>query len=137
MKPLIAAAALLALADCGPKPAADTKIAAAAPIPCTGLPDYAPVYPGGKVTLCTQGDSGGGKIGGAVGLTSGDAPDALVAFYKGKAAEAGLTPDTELDQGGSKVFSAMDGDRTVRIQALPEADGGATAILTWGAGKPS
>ena len=137
MKPLIAAAALLALAACGPKPAAGTKTAAAAPIPCAGLPDYAPLYPGGKVTLCTQGDSTPGKIGGAVGFTSPDAPDAVVALYKGKAAAAGLKTGMDVDQGGSKVFSAMDGDRTVRIQALPEADGGATAILTWGAAKPS
>lgn len=137
MKPLIAAAALLALAACGPKPAAESKTAAAAPISCTGLPDYAPLYPGAKVTLCTQGDSTPGKIGGAVGLTSSDAPPALVAFYKDSAAAAGLATGMDVDQGGSRVFSAMDGDRTMRIQALPEAGGGSTAILTWGAAKPS
>ncbi|MDO9247028.1 MAG: hypothetical protein Q7U11_11225 [Phenylobacterium sp.] len=137
MKTLIAAAALLALAACGPKPAAETKTAAAAPISCAGLPDYAPVYPGAKITLCTQGDSTPGKIGGAVGFTSRDAPDTVMARYRGIAAAAGLKTSMDLDQGGSKVFSAMDGDRTMRIQALPEADGGATAILTWGAAKPS
>ena len=137
MKPLIAAAALLTLAACGPKPAAETKAAAAAQIPCTGLPAYAPLYPGGKITLCTQGESGPGKIGGAVGFTSPDAPAAVVALYKDKAAAAGLAVGMDLDQGGSMVFSAMDGDRTLRIQALPEADGGATAILTWGAAKPT
>ena len=137
MKPLIAATALLALAACGPKPAAETKTAAAAPIACAGLPDYAPLYPGGKITLCTQGESAPGKIGGAVGFTSPDAPAAVVALYKDKATAAGLTVGMDLDQGGSKVFSAMDGDRTMRIQALPEADGGATAILTWGAAKHS
>ncbi len=137
MKPLIAAAALLALTACGPKPAAETKTAAAAPIPCAGLPDYAALYPGGKITLCTQGEAAPGKIGGAVGFTSSDAPDAVVALYKGKATAAGLKTGMDLDQGGSKVFSAMDGDRTMRVQALPEANGGATAILTWGATKPS
>ncbi|WP_310540918.1 hypothetical protein [Phenylobacterium sp.] len=137
MKTLIAAAALLALTACGPKPAAETKTAAAAPIPCEGLPDYAPLYPGAKITLCTQGDSTPGKIGGAVGFTSPDAPDSVVARYRESAAAAGLTTGMDVDQGGSKVFSAMDGDRTLRIQALPEADGGATAILTWGAAKPS
>ena len=136
MKLLIAAAALLALTACGPKPAAETKTAAA-PIPCAGLPEYAPLYPGGKITLCTQGEAAPGKIGGAVGFTSSDAPDAVVALYKGKATNAGLKIGMDLDQGGSKVFSAMDGDRTMRVQALPEANGGATAILTWGAAKAS
>ena len=136
MKPLIAIT-LLALAACGPRPAAETETAAAAAIPCVGLPDYAQVYPGAKITLCTQGDSTPGKIGGAVGFTSRDAPDAVVARYRDIAAAAGLKTGMDIDQGGSKVFSAMDGDRTVRIQALPEADGGATVILTWGAAKPS
>lgn len=136
MKLPIAATALLALTACGPKPAAETKIAAA-PIPCAGLPEYAPLYPGGKITLCTQGDAAPGKIGGAVGFTSSDAPDAVVALYKGKATAAGLKIGMDLDQSGSKVFSAMDGDRTMRVQALPEANGGATAILTWGAAKAS
>ncbi|WP_421934195.1 hypothetical protein [Phenylobacterium sp.] len=135
MKPLFTAAALLALAACGPKAAQQAK-PAAAPIACAGLPAYAPVYPGAKVTLCTQGDSTPGKIGGAVGFTSPDAPDTIVALYKDGAAAAGLRPGLDLDQGGSKVFSAQDGDRTVRIQALPEANGGSTAILTWGAAKP-
>ena len=136
MKPLIAATALLALAACGPKAAQEAKQASAA-IPCAGLPAYAPLYPGAKVTLCTQGDSTPGKIGGAVGFTSPAAPDTIVARYRAGAAAAGLTPGLDLDQGGSKVFSAQDGDRTMRIQALPEASGGSTAILTWGAAKPS
>lgn len=135
MKLLFAAAALLALAACGPKTPQEAKPAAAA-IACAGLPTYAPVYPGAKITLCTQGDSTPGKIGGAVGFTSPDAPDAIVARYRAGAVAAGLTPGLDLDQGGSKVFSAQDGDRTMRIQALPEASGGSTAILTWGASKP-
>ncbi|WP_340644677.1 hypothetical protein [Phenylobacterium sp.] len=136
MKSLIAAAVLLALAACGPKPAAETTTAAA-PIPCIGLPDYAPLYPGGKVTLCTQGDAAPGRIGGAVGFTSSDAPAVVVALYRSKATAAGLTTGMDVDQGGSMVFSAMNGDRTMRIQALPEASGGSTAILTWEAARPA
>ena len=136
MRLLIAAAALSALAACGPKPEAKA-VTAKAEIACAGLPDYAPLYPGAKLTLCTQGDSTPGKIGGAVGFISPDAPDAVTALYKAKAAAAGLKTGLDMDQGGSKVFSAQDGDRTMRVQALPEANGGSTAILTWGAAKPS
>lgn len=132
MKPLIAAA-LLALAACGPKPAAQTKTAAA-PIPCTGLPAYAPLYPGGKITLCTQGEAAPGKIGGAVGFTSPDAPPAILAFYRGKAAANGMPG---IDGDVAMVFRADDGPRVMRIQVLPEANGGSSAILTWEAAKPS
>ncbi|MBP7649769.1 MAG: hypothetical protein KA085_06695 [Phenylobacterium sp.] len=135
MKPLIAATALLALAACGPKPAAETKTAAAAPIPCEGLPEYAPVYPGAKVTLCTQGEAAPGKIGGAVGFTSPDAPGAILAFYRAKAAASGMSG---IDGDVAIVFRADDGPRVVRIQVLPEAGGSSTAILTWeAAAKPS
>lgn len=136
MKPLIAAAALLALTACGPRPGQDAK-PAATPIACAGLPDYAPLYPGGKITLCTQGEAGPGQIGGAVGFTSPAAPAAVIALYRRTAAAAGLAVGLDMNQGGSMVFSAQDGDRTLRIQALPEADGGSTAILTWGAAKPA
>lgn len=133
MKPLIAAAALLALAACGPKPAAETKTASA-PIPCAGLPDYAPLYPGGKITLCTQGDAAPGKIGGAVGFTSPDGPGPILEFYRAKAAASGMSG---IDGDVGMIFRADDGPRVMRIQVLPEANGGSTAILTWEAAKPS
>lgn len=132
MKTLIAAAALLALSACSPKPAAETDTAAAAPIPCTGLPDYAPVYPGARITLCTQGEAAPGKIGGAVGFTSPDGPGPILDFYRAKAAESGM-PGIDGDVG--MIFRADDGPRVMRIQALPESRG-STAILTWEAAKP-
>jgi hypothetical protein len=93
------------------------------------LPDFAPVYPGaqvkGSVTAQTEG-------GGTILLETSDAPDRVVAFYKGKANSAGLAEKLSMvgEGGVTYMASAGDGKRTLQVVAAKSAAGSQVQV-TW------
>lgn len=97
--------------------------------------EYAPAYPGAKVTTSMAGNSDEGA-GGMVSFETSDSPEKVVDFYKPRAAAAGLTNVSNMDVNGAKIFGASDEatGRSLGIQASV-ADGKTTALLTYGTKK--
>jgi len=99
------------------------------------MADYAPAYPGAKVTTSMAGTSDDGT-GGMVTFETSDSPQKVVDFYKPRAAAAGLGNVSNMDMNGTKIFGAGDEatGRTLSIQASV-ADGKTTAMLSYGTRK--
>lgn len=97
-----------------------------------GLADYAPAYPGGEVGASFAGSSKDGA-GGMVSFTTSDSPDQVVAFYKARAAAAGLSDVSTMDINGAKMFGAKD-EKTGRVLSIQAsiADGKTTASVSYG-----
>jgi hypothetical protein len=89
---------------------------------CSKNPDFAPIYAGAKVSVCSSTHFGNtGKDAGSVSYTADAAPAAVLAFAKESAAKSGLTVrianDTMLSASeGSKrgfaMFASPDGAGT-------------------------
>jgi hypothetical protein len=96
------------------------------------LPDFAPIYPGAVVTAGAGGDSSTGT-GSAVSFTSNDAPDKVVAYYKGVAAKAGMKIAAEMTMGDTRMLSAADETqgRSLQVQ-VTAADGGTSGTIIAG-----
>jgi hypothetical protein len=93
------------------------------------LPDFAPVYPGaqvkGSVTAQTEG-------GGTILLETPDAPDKVIAFYKGKANSAGLAEKLSMmgEGGATYLASADDEKKTLQVVVAKNAAGSQVQV-TW------
>ncbi len=96
---------------------------------------YAPPYPGAEIKGSMGGTSADGA-GSIVTFTTGDSPDAVLAFYKSRAQAAGLDKISTMDIDGAKMFSASDagGARSIAVQTSI-ADGKTTAVVTSGSKK--
>ncbi|MGL6043509.1 MAG: hypothetical protein ACRC1J_06250 [Sandaracinobacteroides sp.] len=81
-------------------------------------PAYAPPYPGGAMVSAMSG-SADGKSGGMASFETTDTPDKVIAYYKAKAAAAGLEKVTTMAGDGMTMFAATDatGDTGVSVQA--------------------
>lgn len=71
--------------------------------PPANLPAFAPVYPGATVTASVSGNPDEAK--GMVGFTTTDSADAVIAFYRDKAAAAGLAEQAEMNMGGTRILT--------------------------------
>lgn len=152
--------AALALAACGKKPEADkpsvtvnangytvngadgsatiTTGSGAASAAAGKLPDFAPIYPGGKVESTIAGiDSEGGEAqGGSVIYATTASPQQIIDFYKKKAEAAGLKPQMSADMGQALMFAATDSDTKRGLQVIAGAkDGGSHVTVTWATPK--
>jgi hypothetical protein len=69
------------------------------------MPDFAPLYPGAKVTssLNESAATGGGAL---VVFTTTSSPSDVIAYYKQKATAAGLTPTLDMTAGDTMTFIA-------------------------------
>jgi hypothetical protein len=96
---------------------------------CSTKPDFAPVYPGAKITICSAGHiDATGKDGGSVIYTTDAAPDVVLAWVKDQNVKAGLKPGMALPS----MISAMDGtDRTTMTHVTP-AGSGSKVVVNWG-----
>ena len=95
------------------------------------LPDFAPVYPGaqveGSVTSPTEG-------GGTFGFETADAPEKVIAFYKDKAASAGLAEKLNMNANGALTYMASAGDDKKTLQVIATRTGASTNVqVTWAA----
>lgn len=113
-----------------PSPAAPTQAAVAS---CDGLPAHAVLAADAKVSLCTHGETGPGHVSGTVIYTTGQSGDAILAWYKGKAAEFGLKEGVNT----SAAFSATEGTKRSFMALVAPAEGGAgtQVTLNWGMDK--
>lgn len=97
------------------------------------LPAYMPMYPGGTVTSSFSG-SGKDGSGGVVVFHVNAAPAQIIAFYKQKAAAAGMADTMNAEMGATSTYVASN-DKTkqsLSVSATKGADG-SDVQLTWGA----
>ena len=94
------------------------------------LPSFVSVYPGAKVMTSATGTSATGT-GGTLVLEIKASPAEVLGFYKQKATSAGFKEEASMNMGGTQMFTAKSGDRTIQI-VTSSGDGGAThAQVTW------
>ena len=81
-------------------------------------PDFAAAYPGAKVTNVLSGTADG-KAGGMTNFESADPPERIIAFYKARAAAAGLGKVSSMQAQGTEIFGATDaaGNRQLSVNA--------------------
>jgi hypothetical protein len=97
------------------------------------LPDFAPLYPGAKVTGGAGGDSQGG-LGGMVGFETGDAAEEVIGWYKDQAGRQGMKIAAEMTMGDSRMLAAEDEAKghSFQIQIGPKDGGGSAGTLIAG-----
>ncbi|MFN6982620.1 MAG: hypothetical protein ACK4NU_11920 [Brevundimonas sp.] len=120
-------------AKIAPAPEAVTAAVPAAP----GAPAYAALYPGAALDQPATTAAGPDGEGGLVTFTTAATPDEVVAFYRTRAEEAGLTSVMGMNQGDARAYGAAGGQAgatNLQVVAAP-GDGGETSVqLSWSAG---
>lgn len=106
-------------------------------VSCTNLPAHVALPGDAKVSLCTQAEVDPGHRSGTVVMTTAEAPDAVIAFYKARAKETGI-PDSiansDPQPGMGPMYSARDGTKRSFMAITRPLDGGRTEVtLNWGA----
>ncbi len=99
---------------------------------CSSKPDFAPLYPGGTITICNAAHfDATGKDAGSILYTTSATPQAVLAFAKQETAKSGLAPRLDLPN----MFSAGEGNKRtmmVHVEAKPD---GTHVVLNWGKGS--
>ena len=96
------------------------------------LPDFAPIYPGAQVkgSLASQTEGGG-----TFAFETSDAPDKVIAFYKDKAASAGLAEKLNMNANGALTYMASAGDEKRTLQVIAAKTGASTNVQVFWAAK--
>lgn len=95
------------------------------------LPDFAPAYPGGQVKVSVTSPTEGG---GTFAFETSDAPENVIAFYKDKAASAGLAEKLNMNANGALTYMASAGDDKKTLQVIATKTGASTnAQVSWAA----
>jgi hypothetical protein len=99
------------------------------------LPDFVTVYPGGKVRSTTI-SAGKDGAGGSHSFETTASPAAVIAWYKQKAANEGLSKAIDMNMGPTTMFTANTegGKKTLQVIAASSA-GGAQVQVNWSGGK--
>lgn len=115
--------------DRGAAAAAMTAASMDAPVNCTSLPDFVPLYADARVETCVSGPAGEPRReSGTVVYTTSATPEAVMAWYKDKATGDGLVPALSTET----LFSARDGSSRT-VMAMVETVRGTTKVtLNWG-----
>jgi len=94
-------------------------------------PAFAPLYPGARVEQTINGASGSGS-GGMVIFRTSAKPEAVVGFYRQKAASAGFGNVFSSSSGSGQMFTAGREGGEEGFQVTATRDGGETSVvLTW------
>lgn len=116
------------------EPASDAKMsdpmtASGGSNDCSKNPDFAPVYPGAKISICSSTHfDNTGKDAGSFHYTTEAAPAVVLAFGKEVATKAGLTARISTET----MFSAGEGNnRTMAMFVTPEGSGSKVTV-NWG-----
>ena len=95
------------------------------------MPDFAPLYPGAKVTSSMAGANSNGTTGAWVTFTVAASPADVIGFYKSKATAAGLPQTASMDMNNTLMFVAGKDKKSVQVTA--SASNGATQVqVVWG-----
>lgn len=119
--------------EIAPAPEAVTAAVPAAP----GAPAYAALYPGAALDQPATTAAGPDGEGGLVTFTTAATPDEVVAFYRTRAEEAGLTSVMGMNQGDARAYGAAGGQAgatNLQVVAAPGAGGETSVQLSWSAG---
>ena len=99
-----------------------------------GMPDGFSAYPGATVVTSTSVDTSDGS-GVLVVMTTSDAPEKVIDYYRAQAEAAGVTIDGEMNSNGSRLIGGEGpGGLAFSASASPGADGLNTVQLTVGRG---
>jgi hypothetical protein len=138
---IIFASAMLSLGGCeagndnqsaedrGPIAPAAVAGADSAPVDCSKLPDFVLLYADARVETCVSGPAGEPRReSGTVVYTTGATPQAIIAWYRDKAALDGLVPALATPT----LFSARDGGKRSMMAVVETARGATKVTLNWG-----
>ena len=120
--------------------AATPPAGAASALPAAaGAPAFAVIYPGAELkgpATVAQGPAGPGGI---VQFTTDAEPEAVIAFYRQRAAAAGLKPINSMNRGDAQAYSAGDGasgrGKLLQVIATRIEDGPTDVQLDWTNGR--
>ncbi len=102
-----------------------------------GAPAFAALYPGATAeapAVIAAGDAGQG---GLVTFETSATPDEVIAYYRDRAAQAGLRPVMGMNQGDARAYGAADGEpdgAKLSVVAAP-AEGNTSVQLSWSEGR--
>lgn len=96
------------------------------------MPAFAPLYPGARTENTVANISNAKSDGGTVVYKVAATPDAVVKFYKEKAAASGFKTEMDADMGAAKMFAASDEASGKGLQVIASAaDGGTSVQVIW------
>lgn len=94
-------------------------------------PDFAPLYPGATVKASSTTTANDHLVGSVTYLTNA-APQAVVDFYKPRAAAAGFTTSADANIGVGLMYAATDAAKARTLQVIATAEKAGTAVvLSW------
>jgi hypothetical protein len=138
---IILAGAMLSLGGCeagndnqsaedrGPTANAAVAGTGSGPTDCSKLPDFVPLYADARIETCVSGPAGEShRESGTVIYTTGATPEAIIAWYRDKAAIDGLVPALSTPT----LFSARDGGKRSMMAVVETARGATKVTLNWG-----
>jgi len=102
-----------------------------------GAPTFAALYPGAQADGAPVAANGPSGPGGLITFSTDAAPEAVVAFYRQRAEQAGLASIMAMNQGEARAYgAAASGDKGASLQvvASPGEDGLTSVQLSWSAG---
>jgi hypothetical protein len=95
------------------------------------MPDFAPLYPGAKVTSSIVGNNSNGSKGAQVSFTVAASPSDVIAFYKKNIDAAGLPQTLNMSQGDSMMLVAGKDKKSVAV-TVTKQDAGSQVLVIWG-----
>ena len=99
------------------------------------LPDFVAIYPGGKVQSTTIGAGKDGN-GGTLSFQTTASPAAVIAWYKQKAANEGLSKAVDMNMGATTMFTANADGGKKTLQVIAASSGsGAQVQVNWSGEK--
>jgi hypothetical protein len=94
------------------------------------MPDFAPLYPGAKVTSSVVANNTDGTKGAQVSFTVAAPPADVIAFYKQHVGTANLPQTMSVDQGDTMMFMAGKDKKAVTV-TVGKQDGGSQVMVIW------
>jgi hypothetical protein len=95
------------------------------------MPDFAPLYPGAKVTSSLAGANNNGTTGAMVTFTVAASPSDVIGFYKQKASTAGLPQTASADVNNTLMFVAGKDKKSISVTASSSNDVTQVEVI-WG-----
>jgi hypothetical protein len=102
----------------------------------TRTPDFVAIYPGGKVQSTTV-NAGKDGTGGTISFQTAASPEAVIAWYKQRAANEGLAKGVDMNMGGTTMYTANTdgGKKVLQVIAASSSGGGAQVQVNWSGKK--
>ena len=94
------------------------------------MPEFAPLYPGAKVTSSIVANSTDGTKGAQVSFTVSASPADVIAFYKKNVDAAGLAQTMNMNQGDTMMLTAGKDKKALTV-TVGKQDGGSQVMVIW------